>query len=84
MKLLKKWVCPSKGVFANLTFEWDEEKSENNFRKHKVSFEEAKSVFNDPFALTIPDRLFFKRTNISGSLFREAIKYTHYQLPEGK
>jgi hypothetical protein len=41
MKLLKKWVCPSKGVFANLIFEWDEEKSQNNFRKHKVSFEEA-------------------------------------------
>jgi uncharacterized DUF497 family protein len=38
-----------------LTFEWDEEKSENNFRKHKVSFEEAKSVFNDPFSLTILD-----------------------------
>jgi hypothetical protein len=42
-------------VFANLIFEWDEEKSQNNFRKHKVSFEEAKSVFNDPFALTIQD-----------------------------
>jgi hypothetical protein len=42
-------------VLANLIFEWDEEKSQKNFRKHKVSFEEAKSVFNDPFALTIPD-----------------------------
>lgn len=27
-----------------LTFEWDEEKSEENIRKHKVSFEEAKTV----------------------------------------
>ncbi|MBC8527664.1 MAG: BrnT family toxin [Candidatus Cloacimonetes bacterium] len=39
----------------NLTFEWDEEKSKENLRKHKVSFEEAKTVFNDPYAITIPD-----------------------------
>jgi len=38
-----------------LTFEWDEEKAEANLRKHGVSFEEAKTVFNDPLAITIPD-----------------------------
>jgi hypothetical protein len=38
-----------------LTFEWDEEKSKRNFRKHGVIFEEAKTVFNDPFAITIAD-----------------------------
>ncbi|MFQ5652235.1 MAG: BrnT family toxin [bacterium] len=38
-----------------LTFEWDEEKSRRNFRKHGVSFEEARTVFNDPFAITIND-----------------------------
>jgi uncharacterized protein len=38
-----------------LTFEWDEEKSKGNLRKHGVSFDEAKTVFNDPFAMTIPD-----------------------------
>lgn len=38
-----------------LTFEWDEKKSTENIRKHGVSFEEAKTVFNDPFAMTIPD-----------------------------
>ena len=38
-----------------LTFEWDEEKSKRNFRKHGVAFEEAKTVFNDPFAITIAD-----------------------------
>ncbi|MFH1624733.1 MAG: BrnT family toxin [Pseudomonadota bacterium] len=38
-----------------LTFEWDEEKSKRNFRKHGVRFEEAKTVFNDPFAITIGD-----------------------------
>jgi hypothetical protein len=38
-----------------LTFEWDEEKSNGNLRKHEVSFDEAKTVFNDPFAMTISD-----------------------------
>ena len=38
-----------------LTFEWDEEKSKKNFKKHGVTFEEAKTVFNDPSAITIDD-----------------------------
>ena len=38
-----------------LTFEWDEGKSKQNVRKHGVTFEEAKTVFNDPFAITITD-----------------------------
>ena len=39
----------------DLTFEWDEDKEHKNFRKHKITFEEAKTVFNDPFLLTFPD-----------------------------
>jgi uncharacterized protein len=39
-----------------LTFEWDEPKATANFKKHKVSFEEAKTIFNDPLLLTFPDR----------------------------
>ncbi|MFB2977421.1 BrnT family toxin [Microseira sp. BLCC-F43] len=31
-----------------LIFEWDENKARENLRKHKVSFEAAKTVFNDP------------------------------------
>ncbi len=38
-----------------LTFEWNEDKSKENLRKHGVSFEEAKTVFNDPSAITISD-----------------------------
>ncbi len=38
-----------------LTFEWDNEKAKENLRRHKVSFEEAKTIFNDPFLLTFPD-----------------------------
>lgn len=38
-----------------LRFEWDQNKSEANERKHAVTFEEAKTVFNDPFSITIND-----------------------------
>lgn len=38
-------------------FEWDDAKAANNLRKHGVDFEEAKTVFEDPFALTIADDL---------------------------
>ncbi len=38
-----------------LMFEWDEGKAKENAMKHKVSFEEARSVFNDPFSITIYD-----------------------------
>ena len=38
-----------------IIFEWDENKNEINKRKHKVSFEEAKTVFYDDEALIIPD-----------------------------
>ena len=36
-------------------FEWDDEKDQANLKKHKVSFDEAVTVFTDPFSLTIPD-----------------------------
>ncbi|MEK6767242.1 MAG: BrnT family toxin [Planctomycetota bacterium] len=38
-----------------LNFEWDEEKEKSNLKKHRVSFEEATTVFIDPFSMTIPD-----------------------------
>jgi uncharacterized DUF497 family protein len=38
-----------------ITFEWDEAKAESNLKKHGVSFEEAKSVFFDEFALQFYD-----------------------------
>lgn len=39
----------------SLTFEWDEQKAEQNLGKHQVGFMEAKTVFGDPFSITIPD-----------------------------
>jgi uncharacterized protein len=38
-----------------LGFEWHEEKAPENLRKHGISFEEAKTVFNDPLSITILD-----------------------------
>jgi uncharacterized DUF497 family protein len=38
-----------------LTFEWDEVKARENLIKHKVPFDEGKTVFNDPFLLTYQD-----------------------------
>jgi uncharacterized DUF497 family protein len=36
-------------------FEWNPNKAKTNAQKHKVSFEEAATVFRDPAALTIFD-----------------------------
>ncbi|WP_319560326.1 BrnT family toxin [Marispirochaeta sp.] len=39
----------------HIQFEWDEKKNLSNTKKHKVTFEEAKTVFYDPSALLIHD-----------------------------
>jgi uncharacterized DUF497 family protein len=36
-------------------YEWDPRKAKANVRKHRVSFEEAATVFLDPLAVTYPD-----------------------------
>ena len=38
-----------------LKFEWDENKNSINKKKHKISFEEAKTVFYDAEAIVIDD-----------------------------
>lgn len=38
-----------------LIFEWDANKARYNMRKHQVSFDEAKTIFNDPHLVTFPD-----------------------------
>jgi uncharacterized DUF497 family protein len=38
-----------------MTFEWDPQKAEANFRKHAVRFSESLPVFDDDYAITIPD-----------------------------
>ena len=41
----------------NLKFEWDEEKAEKNWKKHKVAFEDAALVFFDDNRLDDYDEL---------------------------
>lgn len=38
-----------------MEFEWDENKAAINQKKHGVSFEEAKTVFDNPLALIFDD-----------------------------
>lgn len=38
-----------------LLFEWDPKKAQSNLVKHKVSFEEASSIFSDENSITIDD-----------------------------
>jgi len=39
----------------DLIFEWDDDKARRNAAKHGVPFDEGKTIFNDPFAITISD-----------------------------
>lgn len=38
-----------------MIYEWDPATATANLRKHRVTFDEAASVFRDPFALTFDD-----------------------------
>jgi uncharacterized protein len=42
-------------ILLQYTFEWDPNKAKINFRKHKVCFEHAASVFNDSNMVSIYD-----------------------------
>jgi len=39
----------------SIEFEWDQNKAASNFLKHGVSFDEAKSVFDDPIYVDFYD-----------------------------
>ncbi|MCS7037636.1 MAG: BrnT family toxin [Saprospiraceae bacterium] len=36
-----------------MDYEWDEAKNQINVEKHKVGFEEARTVFDDPYAIEL-------------------------------
>jgi hypothetical protein len=38
-----------------MKFEWDENKADKNLLKHQVSFDEAKTVFDDPLYIDFYD-----------------------------
>lgn len=62
-----------------IRFEWDESKDEANVAKHRLSFELACLVFDDPLALTIQDREVDgeQRYQTVGAVFGRAILVAH-------
>jgi uncharacterized DUF497 family protein len=40
-----------------MRFKWDEAKNHRNLAKHRISFETAKLVFEDPHHLSVQDRV---------------------------
>jgi len=36
-------------------FEWDNKKASENIKNHRISFQEASTVFGDPLAITFDD-----------------------------
>jgi uncharacterized DUF497 family protein len=42
----------------NYNFEWDPNKAKSNISKHKISFEDATSVFKDENAISIYDEVY--------------------------
>jgi uncharacterized DUF497 family protein len=39
----------------DFVFEWDEVKAQHNARRHRITFEEAVSIFSDPYLVTFSD-----------------------------
>jgi uncharacterized protein len=44
------------GQYDDLIFEWHRKKARENLRKHRVAFDEAKTIFADLNLLVAPDR----------------------------
>ena len=49
--------CHYNAVTTRMRFEWDEVKNRRNLRKHKISFQTASLVFDDPYARSMQDRV---------------------------
>jgi uncharacterized protein len=64
----------------SLKFEWDRSKAKANFAKHRISFEFAKGVFNDPFATEFPDdrREYDEQRYVILGLVNEIVLYVAY------
>lgn len=48
-------------------FTWDRRKAKANLRKHRISFEEAVTVFGDALALSVDDATESDRTLLLGT-----------------
>ncbi|PSF35188.1 hypothetical protein C7H19_17560 [Aphanothece hegewaldii CCALA 016] len=48
-----------------MIYQWDKDKAITNFRKHRIDFADAVSVFNDDHAITIIDERFDEERQIT-------------------
>jgi uncharacterized DUF497 family protein len=66
--------------------EWDDAKAARNLRVYGVDFHEAKTVFEDPFAITIPDELHsedeLRSITIGRSLLDKVLLIVHTERKE--
>ena len=51
-----------------MTFEWDENKNQDNIQKHFVSFEIAQEAFFDRKRIILKDKKHSKKKNVSFAL----------------
>ncbi|MEI6223065.1 MAG: BrnT family toxin [bacterium] len=67
-------------------FEYNDRKAWINLKTHRVSFEEAMTVFTDPLSITIPDILHSdeeeRRIIIGQSVKRRLLVVVHVELGE--
>jgi len=66
----------------SVRFTWDPKKAQSNVRKHRVSFEEAATVFEDSLAVTADDLLDPERSFVIGLSKRERVLYCVYLEPD--
>ena len=59
-----------------MRFSWDPRKVAANVRKHRVTFEEAMTVFVDPLAWVVEDALHAERSLIIGESIRQRVLLT--------
>jgi hypothetical protein len=68
---------------VNYFFRWSDRKAAINLAKHKVSFDEAKSVFYDPFIVTFPDEYHSERedrmVSIGASINKKLLTVIHLE-----
>jgi len=71
-----------------VTYEWDPSKAAANIKKHRVTFEEAASVFLDPAALTFWDPDYYdnedREITIGRSTRQRVLFIAHVARGEGR
>jgi uncharacterized DUF497 family protein len=58
-----------------LIFEWDDQKAKKNQRKHKVNFEEAKTVFGDPLLVSFTNITQTRKSDLSVLVHRVRTRF---------